>query len=100
MSTVQVTQAHALGAATAKEKLAPFEQDIKKYGLSLAWKGTHAELKGTGASGDVKVTDSTVTVTVKLGLIAKAAGVDASKLEASIQKRLKAALAPDAPAAT
>lgn len=94
MSTISVTESHALGADAAKKSLASFEGDISKYGMKLVWSGTNAEIKGTGASGDVKITDKTVTVTVKLGMMAKVAGVDAAKLEASIRKRLKAALLP------
>ena len=91
-----VTQAHSLGVDSAKRALQSFEQDIAKYGMKLVWNGSSAELKGTGASGEVKVTDSSVTVVVKLGMLAKAAGVKADLLEKSIEKRLKAALAPQA----
>lgn len=92
MSTLTVTQAHTLGVEAAKKALSTFEQDISKYGMKLEWKGSNAELKGTGASGDVKVTDKSVTVVVKLGLLAKAAGVKADLLEKSIAKRLAGAL--------
>lgn len=92
MSTVQVDQAHALGNDVAKKKLDAFAEDIKKYGMSLVWSGDAAELKGVGASGTVKVTPTNVSVTVKLGMMAKAAGVKPDKLQESIAKRLKAAL--------
>lgn len=92
MSTITVTQPHTLSVDDAKKALASFEGDISKYGMKLSWNGPNAELKGTGASGDVKVTTSSVTVVVKLGMLAKAAGVKADLLEKSIEKRLKAAL--------
>lgn len=92
MSTVQVDQAHTLGTEAAKQKLGGFADDIKKYGMSLVWNGGEAELKGIGASGSVKVTPTNVTVIVKLGMMAKAAGVKPEKLQESIAKRLKAAL--------
>jgi hypothetical protein len=41
------------------------------------------------------VTASNVTVIVKLGMLAKAAGVKPEKLQDSIQRRLKAALIGD-----
>ncbi len=94
MSTIKVTQAHQLSIDDAKSALSGFEQDLKKYMVKLAWSGPNAELKGTGVSGDVKVTTADVTVTVKLGMLAKAAGVKADLLEKSIAKRLKSALAP------
>jgi putative polyhydroxyalkanoate system protein len=94
VSTVIVKETHALGADAAKKSLSTFESDISKYGMKLVWNGTNAEIKGTGASGDVRITDNSVTVTVKLGMMAKVAGVNAEKLEGSIRKRLKAALLP------
>src|SRR5688572_13625233 len=93
VSTVTVSQAHTLGVDAAKKALSTFESDISKYGMKLAWSGANAEIKGTGASGDVKVTATNVTVVVKLGMMAKVAGVKPDLLEKSIEKRLKAALA-------
>ncbi|MCK6549389.1 polyhydroxyalkanoic acid system family protein [Myxococcota bacterium] len=92
MSTVTVTEPHSLGVDAAKKALSTFESDIAKYGMKLVWSGSNAELKGTGASGDVKVTATSVTVVVKLGMLAKAAGVKPDMLQGSIQKRLKSAL--------
>ena len=93
MSTIVVTEKHALSVDEVKQRLTAFEQDIGKYGMKLAWSGSNAELKGTGASGDVKVTDGDVKVTVKLGMMAKMAGVKPDLLSKSIEKRLKSALA-------
>ncbi|MCB9664723.1 MAG: polyhydroxyalkanoic acid system family protein [Alphaproteobacteria bacterium] len=90
MATVKVHQAHALGATGAKAKLADFESLLERYRVKLAWKGDTAAIQGVGVGGDVVVRDDAVDVTVKLGLLAKAAGVDAGRLEASIVKRLKA----------
>ncbi|MBI4819120.1 MAG: polyhydroxyalkanoic acid system family protein [Deltaproteobacteria bacterium] len=98
MSTVEVVEPHALPVDQAKAALGGFADDIKKYGMKLEWHGAKADLKGVGASGSVDVTSSAVKVVIKLGLVAKAAGVDAGKLEASIRKRLKAALTPTPPA--
>ena len=95
MSTIKVTQAHTKSTDDARTALGAFEEDLKKYMVKLVWSGDSAELKGTGVSGNVQVTTSDVTVTVKLGMLAKAAGVKADLLEKSITKRLKAALAPD-----
>ena len=92
MSTITVSESHALSIEDAKKALGAFEGDIAKYGMKLSWNGANAELKGTGASGDVRVTDNQVTVVVKLGMMAKVAGVKPDLLEKSIQKRLKSAL--------
>ena len=96
MSTVTVTESHALSVDDAKKALADFEGDLSKYGMKLDWNGPNATLKGTGASGDVRVTNNDVTVVVKLGMMAKMAGVKPDLLEKSIQKRLRSALASEA----
>jgi putative polyhydroxyalkanoate system protein len=92
VADVVVTESHKLGIEGAKRALEPFSADLSKYGMSLHWKGSEADLKGTGASGSVVVTDTQVTVTVKLGMMAKVAGIKPDKLHDSIQRRVRAAL--------
>ena len=92
MSSVHVEQPHSMSADEAKKALESFATEIAKYGMKLDWSGNNAKLKGTGASGEVAVHADKVTVTVKLGMIARAAGVKADKLEASIARRLANAL--------
>ena len=91
MSEVRVVQAHSESPAVAKTKIAEFEDMMRKYGVKAAWSGNKAKLKGPGVSGSIDVTDSDVTVLVKLGMMAKAVGVDPNRLRGSIEKRLKAA---------
>jgi len=91
MSDVVVEQAHNLAPEAAKLKIADFEEMMKKYGVKANWKGNSAELKGTGVSGSIEVTSSKVKVVVKLGMMARAVGVDATKLQGSITRRLKEA---------
>lgn len=92
MADVKVTKPHSLSKAEAEQRVASFEESLKKYGVKAKWSGDHADLKGTGVSGAIDVGDSDVTVTVKLGMLAKAAGVDADRLAKSIEKRLGSAL--------
>ena len=75
MSDVNVSEGHSLSIEDVKSRLAAFEQDISKYGMKLDWSGDEAKLKGVGASGGVRVIASDVTVTVKLGMMAKAAAI-------------------------
>ncbi len=96
MSDVVVTQAHNLGVAGAREKVGAFEEMMKKYGVKAEWNGSRAELKGTGVSGDIVVTDTQVKITIKLGMMARAIGVDGDRLKASIEKRLGPALSGEA----
>ena len=89
MSTIKVKQAHSVTSTEAKERLAEFETSMAKYGVSLEWKGTRAKIRGMAVSGGIDVSDTMVDLTLKLGMMARAAGVDASRLEDSITKRLK-----------
>ncbi len=91
MSDVRVVEPHNCTAEDAIGKVASFEDMLKKYGVKALWKGRHAELKGTGVKGSIDVDDSKVEVVVKLGMLARAAGIDPGRLEGSIRKRLRAA---------
>lgn len=93
MSDIRVEKAHQLSVEAAKKALEPFAAELEsKYGLKLAWNGARADLKGTGASGTVEISAAKVVVSVKLGMLAKAAGIKADKVQSSIDKRLTAAL--------
>ena len=98
MATVRVDKKHTLGRDGAKAAVDQFAGNLAKYGMKLVWSGFEGTLKGTGASGSVSISDDTVAITVKLGLLAKAAGVDAKRLEGSIGRRLEEALGGDATA--
>lgn len=93
MADVKVKKAHSLSTTEAQQRLQSFEEMLTKYGVKAKWNGNHADLKGTGVSGSIDVSDKDVTVVVKLGMLAKAAGVDAGRLGKSIEKRLDSALA-------
>ncbi|MBT8470772.1 MAG: polyhydroxyalkanoic acid system family protein [Deltaproteobacteria bacterium] len=91
MADVRVTQSHTVSHDDAKQKLGSFEDMMKKYGVSANWSGSHADLKGTGVKGAIDITDSDVRVELKLGMLAKAAGIDPDRLRKSIGRRLKEA---------
>lgn len=91
MADVHVTQVHDLSVEEAKKKMADFESMMKKYGVTASWSGGHADLKGTGVKGAIDVTVSDVRVALKLGMLAKAAGIDAARLQNSISRRLREA---------
>ncbi len=87
---INVTETHDLGAAEARKRVATFEEMMSKYGVKAKWSGNHADLKGMAAKGSIDVTDTSVTVVVKLGMMARKM-VDADRLTNSIRKRLRAA---------
>ncbi|MCK6527646.1 polyhydroxyalkanoic acid system family protein [Myxococcota bacterium] len=91
MSTIRLTQKHDLPPEEALKVFERFEGEISKYGVKLSWVGLRAEVKGMGVSGDAEVRPGEVALTLKLGMLAKAAGVDPARLEASLAKRFKAA---------
>jgi len=91
MSDVRVAEPHNTTADDAVGRVGDFEDMLRKYGVKAAWKGNSADLKGTGVKGTIDVTATEVVVELKLGMLARAAGIDPKRLEASIRKRLKAA---------
>ncbi len=91
MAKVKVTESHALSTEEAVDRLAVFEEMVSKFGVSLKWKGNHADFKGLGVSGTIDVTESDATIELKLGMMAKAAGIDGERLKGSISKRVRAA---------
>ena len=92
MSTIRVCEQHRLEQDAAKSKVSVFEDMVSKFGVKVIWSDYKAEVKGMGIGGNIVVTEQDVTVTLKLGMMAKAAGVKADKLESSIRKRLVDAL--------
>ena len=90
MSKITISQSHTVSIDEAKEKLKSFEETMGKYGVSANWSGNNATLKGMAVSGGIRVTDAVVDIELKLGMMARAAGVDPDRLQASIEKRLKA----------
>lgn len=91
MADVKVTQVHSISIEDAKAKIADFEEMMGKYGVKANWSGQHADLKGTGVKGSIDVSEQDVKIHLKLGMLAKAAGIDPKRLEGSISKRLKSA---------
>lgn len=92
MPTIRIQHPHTLGRDTAIQRMKQFEEMLAKYKARLEWQGNSAQIKGTGVGGDVQVSDNDVSVKVELGMLAKMAGIDPTKLEATIKKRLTEAL--------
>ena len=92
MAEVKIVETHALSLEEARQRIDAFQDTLTKYGVKAKWKGHEAILKGVGVSGSILIKDADVTVIVKLGMLAKAAGIDPDRLSGSIQKRLNAAL--------
>lgn len=93
MANVNIEVPHSHPVPEVLKRLAGFTEDLSKYGARLVWKGNRAEVHGLGVSGEVNNDPGRLKVALKLGLAARVAGVDPVRLEASIRKRLEAALA-------
>ncbi len=91
MAEIKVVEAHGTDVDNAIQLISSFEEMMKKYGVKVNWSGSKADIKGMGVSGDIVVDETNACVRLKLGMMARAAGVDAKRLEASIKKRLVAA---------
>jgi len=91
MTDVRVTRNHSVSVDDAKQRLGSFEDMMKKYGVNAKWSGGHADLKGTGVKGAIDVTATDVNIELKLGMLAKAAGIDPARLKRSIERRLNQA---------
>lgn len=91
MSNVKVERDHALGAEIAATRIKQIEPKLKeRYGVTLDWKGTSADIKGKGVSGTVTVEDARVALDLKLGLMLKPL---AGKIREGIEKQVDQALA-------
>ena len=93
MSNLRVEVSHPHSVQEAQRRLSSFSADLAKVHAHLNWKGTRAEVSGVGVSGEVSLDPGKVVVALRLGLVARAAGVDPVRLETSIRRRLEAAMA-------
>lgn len=98
MSAVVVRKPHQLPAAEARRRIGLVEKKLGEFGIRLVWTGDRATIQAPGVSGDATLGADFVEISLKLGLVARLAGVDAARLERAIARRLEQALAPEPPA--
>lgn len=91
MSTIKVVEPHNKNANDIKTGLSQFEEMFSKYMVKIVWNGHRASLNGP-VSGSIDIRPHELEVTIKLGMMAKMAGIDPQRLEGSIRKRLRTAL--------
>ena len=92
MSNVNVVEAHSKSVAEIKAGLSQFEEMFAKYMVKMEWSGDRATLSGP-VSGSIEIRSRELEVRIKLGMMAKAMGVNPEKLTGSIRRRLEEALA-------
>lgn len=91
MATVNVQEAHTHPLEEALRRVKSFEGQLTKFMVQIEWRGSSATLKGP-VSGGIEVSDASVSITIKLGMMAKMAGIEAGRLESSIRRRLRETL--------
>lgn len=91
MATVNVKEAHAHSLEEALQRVKSFEGQLTKFMVQVEWNGSSATLKGP-VSGSIEVNGESVSITIKLGMMAKMAGIEAGRLESSIRRRLRETL--------
>lgn len=93
MSQVNVRVTHQKDPSSIRAQIGSFEEMLNKYAVKINWNGNKAELKNPAISGHIDIGDDYVEVQIKLGMMAKAMGINAEKLSGSIRRRLEEALA-------
>ena len=73
MADISKTKNHSMDIATVKERVEKVAGDIaKKMGVKYSWNGDVCDLKGSGLkNGKITVTDSSVSIDLTLGMMAK-----------------------------
>ena len=89
MPDVRVTHPHTLPIDDVRAKLGGFADLLGKYGVRLQWNGHVATVGGVpGVSGEVEVAAREVRVRVHLSRMITMMGIDPTRLEGSIRRRL------------
>jgi putative polyhydroxyalkanoate system protein len=73
MADISRTKNHSMDIASVKERVERIAGEIAtKMGVKYAWNGDICELTGAGLkSGTITVTDTTVSIELTLGMMAK-----------------------------
>ena len=73
MSDILISKDHSLNMDTLKTRIEGLAADLKKkYGIQYVWSGDTCSLSGAGLKkGEVRLTASTLTIDVTLGMLAK-----------------------------
>ena len=70
MAHIDIQKDHDLGTDAAREKVTTIEPKLKeKFGVTLAWRGNEADVKGTGVSGLVRIEAQRLSLKLTLGLM-------------------------------
>lgn len=90
MATVDITREHSLGKDVARERAQLLADKLaQKLDAKCEWCGDELTFKRSGANGSILVSDDSVRVKVKLGLmLTPMAGMVKSEIEKALDKYL------------
>lgn len=90
MSEIRIERCHQLGRAEAQRRVTEIEPKLReRFGVRLEWDGDQAQLKGSGVSGSVAVSDAQLAIDIKLGLLLRPM---AGKIRESLERQIDRAL--------
>jgi putative polyhydroxyalkanoate system protein len=70
MAKIHVTREHQIGLNAARAEVERIAQRIQdEYGADYCWEGDTLEFSRPGVSGHIVVTDNSIDLTIKLGLL-------------------------------
>ena len=92
MSRITVERTHSLGLAAAREKAETLAERLaRQYDVKYRWSGDTLEFKRSGADGHIDVSEGSVRVELKLGLLLSAlGGTIRREIEETLDKNLQA----------
>ncbi|PVZ09666.1 MULTISPECIES: polyhydroxyalkanoic acid system family protein [unclassified Pseudomonas] len=91
MSQITVERQHTLGREAARARAGKLVEKLQsKYDMQAEWEGDTVELKRSGITGQVAITDTLVRVEIKLGMMLS---MMSAMVEAEINKALDKHLA-------
>jgi len=90
MSVIRVTRTHNFGIESARAEVERIAQRVQEdYGADYCWNGDTLEFSRSGVSGQIKVTDDSLDLTIRLGLLLTAIkGQVEEKIVAKIDQHL------------
>ncbi|MEP5763572.1 MAG: polyhydroxyalkanoic acid system family protein [Halieaceae bacterium] len=73
MAGFSVSRSYTMSKDDVREAAEELAREMKtQYGLSYRWNGDRATFRGSGVDGSLNIEDDTISVKVKLGLMAMA----------------------------
>ena len=91
MTQISVERKHSLGRDAARQKAeALVDKLAREYDLKARWDGDRVEVKRSGANGSIEISEDSIRVELKLGMMLSMMG---GTIKGEIERALDKALA-------